>query len=83
MNLKWEPIENAPKDRDIILFYPKVLWYDHPYVTVGKWYGDLSAKISRPYWRCQAEWIGINSMRNCPPTHYCEIDYPGEKNELC
>jgi hypothetical protein len=70
MSLPWKPIENAPKDRAVILFYLDC--YGHQVVSVGSW----CEGYEEAYWFCENNNIILSDLKNMWPTHYCEIVYP-------
>lgn len=73
--LDWQPIESAPLDEKVILYWPNL--FDGPYVTAGMWCKDGYAKHPRPFWGCDGEaWIGRTLLRANPPTHWAKINLP-------
>lgn len=73
--MNWQPIETAPKDRDVLLWFPAMC--STPKASVGNWDDDRYAKKPRPFWTCECEgWAGKNLLRANPPTHWCEITPP-------
>ena len=73
--LDWQPIETAPLDEKVILYWPTL--FSDPYVTAGMWCKDEYAKRPRPFWSCDGEgWIGRTMLRSNPPTHWAKITLP-------
>lgn len=56
----WQPIESAPRDRRLLLFYPGI---QKPYI--GQWL-DLNGKVG--YW----DYIGLMYASD-QPTHWQEL----------
>lgn len=74
--MNWQPIETAPKDRRILLFFPGLYG---GYIATGEWEADQYVKKPRPFWTCDCErWMGRTTLRGSPPTHWCEITMPNE-----
>ena len=66
--MNWQPIETAPKDREILLACPK------RGVVRGKWDDNRYAKHPRPYWSHDRERIwGTLACRRDQPTHWMEL----------
>ncbi|WP_281700978.1 DUF551 domain-containing protein [Acetobacter malorum] len=76
----WRPIETAPRDKEIILFYPKVLGSDAG-IYKGRWDCDQYRKIPKPYWGGgYADLWGIIHAKKNPPTHWQPLpNPPGEE----
>lgn len=74
--MNWQPIDTAPKDRRILLYFPTM--FNEPYACVGEWEDDRYAKKKpRPYWTADiVRWASVTRLRACPPTHWCEIVGP-------
>lgn len=63
--MNWQPIETAPKDKRVMLYFPK----RGP--VFGRWDSDAYAKTPRPYWSHDNERLfGITDARKNPPTHW-------------
>lgn len=60
----WQPIETAPKDREIWLWFPTML---RGHMTVGRWEDDRYAKKPKPYWAGSVRGR-VNEYRDNPPT---------------
>lgn len=69
----WQPIETAPKDQDIWLWFPTMFSKGH--MTVGRWDSDQYAQKPRPYWTGSARGRA-NEYRNNPPTHWQPLPTP-------
>ena len=66
--MKWEPIESAPKDREILLAIPGF----GP--IRGRWNDCRFARNPKPYWTNDREgWFGKTSTRRRQPTHWMEL----------
>lgn len=77
--MKWQPIETAPKNRSILLWFPGI--YNGMF-SVGEWDKNEFAKKPRPYWSCQLERIfGVQTIRDNQPTHWCELEKPEPKKD--
>lgn len=73
--MNWQPIETAPKERRILLYFPGL--FSDVEVYCGKWYADEYSKHPRPYWTADCErWAGKMRLREHPPTHWAEITLP-------
>jgi len=71
--MNWQPIETAPKDRQIVLYIP-----GHG-PSVGQWNYTAHNKKPHPYWSSVAERLfGVQWMRDRQPTHWCEIVDPND-----
>ena len=63
--MNWQPIETAPKDERVMLYYPK----RGP--TFGYWNSQECATKPRPYWKHDLQYLfGIPDARQNPPTHW-------------
>lgn len=73
--IDWKPIETAPNDRRVLLFFP-----EHPEwarVQGGKWSDDRYAKRPRPRWDADKDYLlGMRWTRENPPTHWADINEP-------
>jgi hypothetical protein len=69
--MNWQPIETAPKDRVILLYYPGSE-YINPIMSTGEYY----ASVKGSYWSCHIPWMGIRWMKKNQPTHWCELEGP-------
>lgn len=74
--INWQPIETAPKDRRILLYFPDL--FSEPAIYGGNWYDDAyNYKNPRPYWTADcARWAGKTCLRAHPPTHWAELTPP-------
>lgn len=75
---EWQPIDSAPKDQRLLLFYPGQLggW------ICGHWDDDKYAKNSRPYWRNDRTiYMGVKMCRRHPPTHWMPLPPPPSSEE--
>lgn len=71
--LEWKPIETAPKDRRILLFWEGE-W------IIGRWHEPRYRPAPEPYWRLDA--VPDGDSRVYPPTAWCELPpMPQEKKE--
>lgn len=67
----WQPIESAPKDREILGWFPY-----HASPTVGgsvwvmRWNEDQYAKTPRPYFEASGWVWGKNDQRAKQPTYW-------------
>jgi hypothetical protein len=74
-SINWQPIETAPKDRRILLYFPDL--FSDVAIYCGGWYDDSYNKRPRPYWSADCEsWAGKNHLRAHPPTHWAELTPP-------
>lgn len=68
MNVEWQNIETAPKDRDILMYCKRAG------VVRGRWKDDLHAKTPRPYWGNDREYLfGVRATREDQPTHWTPL----------
>lgn len=66
-----QPIETAPKDRRILLYFPHA--YEDDRWQFGRWDTDHYARRPRPFWCGEnVRSVGRNEMRLAPPTHWME-----------
>lgn len=73
--MNWQPIETAPKDRRILLYFPGL--FSDATVYCGKWDDDRYNKRPRPYWTADCEhFAGKTRLRDHQPTHWAEITLP-------
>jgi hypothetical protein len=64
----WQPIETAPKDRDVLL-YCKARG-----AVRGRWEDCYFARNPRPYWTNDREALfGVTGTRNDQPTHWMPL----------
>jgi hypothetical protein len=71
--MTWQPIATAPKDRKVLLYFPR----DNIGVECGQWNKDEYAKRPRPYWMgdCWRLW-GVAAYRGLQPTHWMPLPEP-------
>lgn len=70
----WLPIEQAPKDRAILLW---ILCGNSSRPVIGWWWGDKHNRTPRPYWTNSDERsLGITWCRTNPPTHFQYLPAP-------
>lgn len=68
--MNWQPIETAPKDKRILLYYPKFNSLGDRFI-MGCWDTDCYMKKPRPYWTNDEERLrGIRDTRLKQPTHW-------------
>lgn len=71
--MNWKPIETAPKDRRIMLYYPQQI-FNGVNIIFGKWDKDKYHKNPKPYFTHDFERIyGVGKTRFNQPTHWNEI----------
>lgn len=71
--MNWQPIETAPKDRRILLWFPRELFNDM-HVICGNWYADEYSLSPRPHWDHDLSRLyGKVMTRSNQPTHWAEI----------
>lgn len=76
MNMKWQPIEAAPKDGTNILLYRPTA-YSWAQVTVGSYDpNNFAKKNPRPYWQVMLSRIGVAEQRSWEPTHWMPLPEP-------
>lgn len=74
--MNWKPIETAPKNRRILLFYPKCP-FTGCNVQIGKWDDDRYAVKPTPHWDNDQHRIwGRPALKSTSPTHWAEIIRP-------
>ena len=72
----WRPIETAPKDTRVLLFWPS-FWNSKPRIETGQWKDDRYANRPKPYWSGDQERIfGVRAYRESAPTHWQSIEPP-------
>ena len=65
---KWQPIETAPKDCNVLLYYPL------RGAIRGTWIDEEYAKNPKPYWRHDHAYIfGTGEARTNQPTHWMPL----------
>jgi hypothetical protein len=63
----WQPIETAPKDKSVLLFFPLIY---AGCVEVGRYDDDrYAAKGARPFWR-GSQPNNLTAYRSAPPTQW-------------
>lgn len=67
--MQWQPIDTAPKDRLILLFWPATGGMSIR-IACGKWDHDEYARRPKPYWTSDRKFIGVREHRSHPPTHW-------------
>ena len=72
----WMPIDVAPKDKRIALYYPAGE-FNEPQIVFGKWDNDNYVKNPKPYWvnDCVRLW-GVSKCRSFSPIMWMEIKGP-------
>lgn len=78
--IDWKPIDSAPKDRPVFLFYQasplaKNLLGETDKFGVGRWCDDADAQHPHPFWRSSA-FYKISDQRAFAPTHWAECEPP-------
>lgn len=69
--MTWQPIETAPKDRRVLLYWPEIEYLPEK-VACGKWDSDEFAKRPNPFWA--PDWYASKSTcRHWKPTHWMEL----------
>lgn len=72
--MEWQPIETAPKDSEILLWFPR--WK----AKTGRFQADKYSARPRPYWTMDAERLwGVRDVRLNQPTHWMPLPPPPEK----
>jgi len=67
---QWNPIETAPKDKKILLYYPNQL-FNGINVIIGRWDEDTYSKNPTPYWSNDLSRLsGISATKKNQPTHW-------------
>jgi hypothetical protein len=76
--LAWQPIDTAPKDRRVLLYYPQRF----PGVVCGFWEAEEYAKKPRPHWRNDKSHMHVvHAIRDNQPTHWMALpDAPSHDN---
>lgn len=71
MLLPWQPMETAPKNRPVLLYWDNA-W------SVGQYCDDALAKYPKPFWNCEWAEMTNNRMvaRRHPPTAWMELTKP-------
>ena len=70
MNIKWLPIETAPKDKRILLFYKESL-FTGVQVVFGKWNDERYCNNPKPHWVSDLRSLqGKANCRSNQPTHW-------------
>lgn len=73
--MNWQPIETAPKDRRVLLWFPTLFgtgcW------SGGEWISEENHRKPLPHFTCDLiRLIGLVAIRDCQPTHWMEIAPP-------
>lgn len=70
--MDWQPITTAPKNREILLWFPAV----SPLIggLVGRWDGKRTKHSPVPTWTCPSiRFADVQFIRNCAPTKWSEV----------
>jgi hypothetical protein len=74
--MNWQPIETAPKDRRILLYYPEPI-FNGINMVFGRWDEDEFYKKPQPHWEHDKDRLsGKPAMRNSHPSHWADIEAP-------
>ena len=74
--MEWQPIETAPKDRRVLLYYPVSPYGEH-FVVFGRWADERYASCPRPHWSHDMSHLwGARASRAHQPTHWAEVPLP-------
>lgn len=66
--MEWQPIETAPKNCNVLLYFPR-----HGAVR-GSWNDGRYAQTPKPYWSHDRErMFGTRETRNNQPTHWMPL----------
>ena len=66
--MMWQPIETAPKDKDVLLYCPM------RGAVRGRWNDCKYATNPKPYWTHDRERLhGVINTRNDQPTHWMPL----------
>ena len=76
--MEWQPIEKAPKDERILLYFPEFHGPGkEPRYIMGHWADNRFAAKPRPYWCHDEERLwGTVQCRNKQPTHWLRPEPP-------
>jgi hypothetical protein len=67
--MTWQPIATAPKDRRVLLYYPRLFG-----VVCGSWQVEEYARKPRPHWSNDRSHIhGVMASREIQPTHWMDL----------
>lgn len=66
--MNWQPIETAPKDRRILLYYG--------WSVCGCWNLDEFINNPKPYWLTDKGFLGKTWHKENNPTHWAELIPP-------
>lgn len=78
--MQWQPIDTAPKDRLILLFWPATGGMSIR-IACGKWDHDEYARRPKPYWTSDRKFIGVREHRDRPPIAWA-IEHEGDPVDL-
>ena len=68
--LTWQPIDTAPKDQRVLLYYPQRF----PGVVCGVWQDEEYARKPQPHWTNDRSHIhGVYASRRIQPTHWMAL----------
>ena len=71
--MSWQPIETAPKDKQILLYRPSAVeWWQ---VAPGEYDNDMYGK-RQPFWYCDMAFVTKTQAKRCPPTHWQPLPEP-------
>ena len=74
----WQPIDTAPKDQRVLLYYPQRLFG----VVCGSWQSEEYVMRPRPHWSNDRSHVhGAMATREHQPTHWMALpDAPDHTN---
>lgn len=69
----WQPIETAPKNQRILLFYKKA-FFTGINIIIGNWDDGDNRKLSDPYWTNDLVLLkGVRETKNNQPSHWMPL----------
>jgi hypothetical protein len=76
--MTWQPIDTAPKDQRVLLYYPQQIFG----VVCGSWQTEEYVRKPRPHWRNDSSHLlGIHATRQIQPTHWMALpNAPAQAN---
>ena len=80
--MNWQPIETAPKDQRVLLYYPKTeSIYSEEEIICGEYTVDMLRGTVISYWSNDSWFLwGAREIKKRQPTMWCALELPTEKD---
>ena len=80
--MNWQPIETAPKDQRVLLYYPKeASMYSEEKIVCGEYTTEAFRNTMISFWNNDSWFLwGAREIKKRQPTMWCTLELPTEKD---